>query len=515
MENQYTPSAEFVNAIRQLDDWPDPEPLGEANLLPVQSLSAEIIPEPFRPWLVDIAYRMQCPLDFVAIGAIVAASAVIGAGCAMRPKRNDDWAVIPNLWGAIIGRPSMLKTPSLAEVMKPLVKMESAAREDFESQNAFYVAECEGFKARREAIKSKMLKMAKEGKDLSSLQNEFAELESSQPPVRRRFKTNDSTVEKLSELLNENPRGLLVFRDELTGLLASWEREDRQSDRAFYLEAWNGSQGFTTDRIGRGTIDVGTCCLSILGGIQPTKLTEYLLKSAQGIGNDGMLQRFQLIVYPDEPTGWQLVDQKPDDAAKNKAFSAMQTLADMDPLKEGAEADEYRPYFRFNEEAQDVFYTWLTELEMKIREEEYPLVTEHLAKYRSLMPSLALVFHMINVAAYGISGQITKEAATMAVMWCKYLESHARRIYSLYANKGTKSAAGLAEKIKAGKLQNGFTIRDVYKKYSWHLLTTRDEVEAACSELIELNWLVEDYEPLPHRQPKQIYHINPKIKKML
>ncbi|MBP2642599.1 MAG: hypothetical protein H6Q67_486 [Firmicutes bacterium] len=131
--------------------------------------------------------------------------------------------------GCFIGRPSMLKTPSLAEIMKPLSNMEVAAKSDYEDMMAFYLAEVEGFKAQREAIKGKMLKQAKAGGDLVELQNEFAGLEASQPPVRRRFKTNDSTVEKLSELLNENPRGLLVFRDELTGLLASWEREDRQS----------------------------------------------------------------------------------------------------------------------------------------------------------------------------------------------------------------------------------------------------------------------------------------------
>jgi hypothetical protein len=34
----------------------------------------------------------------------------------------------------------------------------------------------------------------------------------------RRYKTNDSTVEKLGELLRENPVGLLILRDELVGV---------------------------------------------------------------------------------------------------------------------------------------------------------------------------------------------------------------------------------------------------------------------------------------------------------
>ena len=164
----------------------------------------------------------------------------------------------------------------------------------------------------------------------------LAALEPAQEPCRRRFKTNDTTVEKLGELLNENPRGILVFRDELTGLLSSWDREDRQSDRAFFLEGWNGTQSFTTDRIGRGTVDVGNVCISILGGIQPSKITPYLMQSAGSLTNDGMIQRFQLLVYPDEPKSWQLVDEKPNKTARDQAYSVFKTLAEMDFLALGA-----------------------------------------------------------------------------------------------------------------------------------------------------------------------------------
>ncbi len=44
-------------------------------------------------------------------------------------------------------------------------------------------------------------------------------------PTRERYVVNDTTVEKLGELLNQNSRGLLVFRDELTGLLHSLDKD--------------------------------------------------------------------------------------------------------------------------------------------------------------------------------------------------------------------------------------------------------------------------------------------------
>ena len=64
-----------------------------------------------------------------------------------------------------------------------------------------------------------------------------------------RYIVNDPTVEKLLELLRANPNGLLLERDELTGLLRSLDREDRKGDREFYLESWSGDRGFTSDRI--------------------------------------------------------------------------------------------------------------------------------------------------------------------------------------------------------------------------------------------------------------------------
>ena len=121
-----------------------------------------------------------------------------------------------------------------------------------------------------------------------------------------RLVVNDVTVEKLGELLNENPRGLLLVRDELHGALSRLDREDYQSERAFYLEAYNGDGSFTFDRIGRGTIHIPCCTLSMIGGIQPSRVSSLVAEAAKGGGSDGLLQRFQLAVWPDELTRLEL-----------------------------------------------------------------------------------------------------------------------------------------------------------------------------------------------------------------
>lgn len=95
---------------------------------------------------------------------------------------------------------------------------------------------------------------------------------------------------------------MLIFRDELSGFLRAMDREGHEQDRAFYLEAWNGYSRYTYDRIGRGTLDIEACCVSILGGIQPGPLSDYLICAVrQGAADDGLIQRFQLAVWPDAP----------------------------------------------------------------------------------------------------------------------------------------------------------------------------------------------------------------------
>ena len=81
------------------------------------------------------------------------------------------------------------------------------------------------------------------------LLEELKSLQAYQEPTERRYKTNDSSIEKIVELLEQNPNGLLYYRDELIGLFKRMERTGNEQDRAFLLESWNGDGSHTDDRI--------------------------------------------------------------------------------------------------------------------------------------------------------------------------------------------------------------------------------------------------------------------------
>lgn len=429
------------------DTWPDPRPI-QAPLYPVPAFDpVALLPEMARGWVMDEADRMPCSPDYIAVGMLVICGSIIGARCAIKPKLRDDWQIVPNLWGGIVGLPSAKKSPAISAALKPLDRLIAKAIEEHQEELRGYQATSIVSEAKRDALQSQIKAAAKQKKglsDLDSMAHELVDFQNqSSMPVLRRYKTNDATVEKLGEILQQNPQGVLMLRDELVGLIASWDREGREGERAFYLEAWNGNSSFDTDRIGRGSIFISNVCVSIFGGIQPDKLVGYLEQASHALANDGMLQRFQLLVYPD-PRPWEYRDRLPNKEARERVFDAVGKLADFDPVAWGAvPADDHAkfPYFRFDEEAHEIFVEWSTDLHrVRMPAEDNPIIVQHLAKYDKLFPTLALIFHLLDCAATGRRGPVNQDAALRAAAWCDYLESHARRCYGLLQDDGLRAA---------------------------------------------------------------------------
>lgn len=231
-----------------------------------------------------------------------------------------------------------------------------------------------------------------------------------------------------------------------------------------------------------------------------------------------MLQRFQVLVYPDHRP-WEWRDRIPAKEARDQAFAVFDALADFDPEAWGAApADDFAkfPHFRFDEAAQEVFIEWSGDLHRtKMPGEDHPIIAQHLAKFDKLFPALALILHLVDCAASGQRGAVRVESALRAAAWCDYLEAHARRCYGLLTDDGLRAAQALADKVRQGKLQDGFTARDV-RRNQWRGLTTDEAVQAALDWLEDEGWLRADEVggagPGSGRRTWR-YFINPKARK--
>ena len=489
------------------EEWPEPAAL--PGLPPVPPWDDRLLPSALRPWLTDVSQRIQCPPEYPAIGAIVALGSVIGRACAIRPKRHDDWSVIPNLWGSAVGSPSAMKTPAVREAMRPLSALARKAAEEHAERDY----ERQAVEARLKSLKLEMQKAAKKGGDLTAYKEDFDEIEAQaqEANAERRFIVYDATVEKLGELLRDSSRGLLLFRDELAGWLRLLDKVGRENDRSFYLEAWNGDGPYVYDRIGRGTVVIDAACVSILGTIQPGPLGAYLRAAVDGGGgDDGLIQRFQLMVYPDQSKAWENVDRWPNSEAKRNAAELFERLAHADPQDLGADVSDpdVTPFVRFTDKAQKFFDDWRNELENRLRTgDEHPAIEAHLVKYRSLLPSLALIFQLVDHE----TGPVALESAERAAAWCALLEAHARRIYGAVVAPDLAGAKTLLGKIRSGKLEHPFQARDVYH-HGWAGLAGAEPVKAAIATLGDFGWVRTKVAHTAGR-PRTDIHVHPCLRK--
>jgi putative DNA primase/helicase len=485
--------------------WPEPLPIG-SELPPVQPFDPEMLPEQLRAYVEDIAERMQVPLDYPAACLMVAIAGAINRRANIQPKAGDNsWIVIPNLWGSIIAPPGFLKSPVLQTICAPLYAREKLWRMEWEQDVESYEAEKESLDIRMSAWREQ----AKAGLKKGSCSMPIRPDASIKQPTLKRLITGDSTFEKLHELLQENPAGLLVIRDELTGWLAELDREGRQGERAFFLSAWNGDTPFTIDRIGRGSVQVPACCVSMLGAITPARLQSYLPDAlVDGPSNDGLIQRFQVQVWPDPPRAWRYIDRPP---ARNQIVAGLfERIFNWDSDLPAA--------FRFGAEAQEFFRDWLGDLEHKIRSDELnPALISHLAKYRKLMPALALILATADQLL--MQGQLYDppmaclHSAKQAARWCAYLESHARRIYACVVTPTMHAAADLATKLKAKAVgaDGTFAVRDVYR-HCWSRLDTPERVIAALNVLEDACWVQSVRNDSRPGRPPNLYFVNPRLR---
>jgi putative DNA primase/helicase len=295
--------------------------------------------------------------------------------------------------------------------------------------------------------------------------------------------------------------------------LKTLDREENAAARGFFLSAWNGMQRYSFDRIGRGKIHIEAACVSMLGSSQPAAIAEYVRRAVSGgTGDDGMIQRFGLLVWPDQSPNWENVDRYPNNEARDKAWGCFVGFGSLSPGAIGAEpVSQFQslPVLRLDAEAHDLFLEWRKDLERNLRSDAlHPALASHFAKYRKLVPTLALINHLADVG----NGAVGKAAMVRALGLATYLATHARRVYGAGRDAETAAAKAILSHIRKGDLVDDFSARDVYRRGWSHL--GKEQAQAGLDLLSDLDW-IEPVEKRSHTggRPTTHYRINPRVKR--
>jgi DNA primase len=494
------------------------------DLLPsVPTLEEVHIPEAFRPWVLDASECMNVSRDFILIPAFVGLASLIGRRLAVRPKQFAAWDEVSNLWGVIVGPPSVLKTPALSEALSFVTELNSKRIQKFKDELKEAEPKIEMLKIKEKSLASAYKNAIKTGvdeKDIESALNLTKEEIKKLKPKLSRIMVNDTTVEKLCELLIENPNGLLIFRDELSGWLSNLTKDGREGDRELYLESWGGKNPYNVERIIRGSGFIPALRVAIMGGIQPSKLNVFMKDIAKGGSNaDGLFDRFQLAVYPERNQS-KYVDRVENVEAKQRVSKIFNFLLEHDfnssSLKKN---NDNIPTLKFSNSAQKIFTDWFIQLEARL---DHPSVSEiphfqsHLGKYRSLMPKLAMLFELIawaDVHRYQSVPlvSISDDSARSAIKLCEFLEAHAKKIHAIASEPGLKEAHELSKKIKNGEIKNMTTVRWINRNH-WRGLNNVADVEAGLMALERFNWIkIKKVNPGQMGRPSEVVLLHPDL----
>jgi putative DNA primase/helicase len=176
----------------------------------------------------------------------------------------------------------------------------------------------------------------------------------------------------------------------------------------------------------------------------------------------------------------------------------------------GADRDQFEviSFLRFDDEAQAIFDEWRMKLEGRLRSTDlHPALESHLAKYRKLVPSPALICSVADGGTRAIDGASVLRALANA----EYLESHARRCYAAGSEAETASAKAILSRIRKGDLVDGFTCRDVHRQ-GWSNLSEPEQVQSGLDLLVDYNWLASELiaAGTAGGRPKTVYRISPR-----
>lgn len=252
------------------DDWPPPR-LG--SLPRVEPFPIAVLPEPAARLVVEGAGAIGCSPDFIAVPALAVAAGAIGRSASLMLKPG--YFASATVYAASIGPPSDGKTPGQKVAAAAIRRIDEALEAEYE--------------AALERWKEEVAEGGQDGKK-------------QKPPPRprpQRIDIDDITMEAIPVLLQDNPRGLIMVRDELTAFVLGMNqfKGGKGNDRSNALKIWSGDS-IKKDRVNHEDNVPVRCAhpaLTIVGGLTPDMLGELLDPKGRA---DGFLDRF-LLAYPD------------------------------------------------------------------------------------------------------------------------------------------------------------------------------------------------------------------------
>lgn len=400
------------------------------------SFPLEIFPKAIRDIIETLEEYENYNVDFTAASFLTVFAAAMGNAWSVRFMTG--WVSRPIIYMVLVGSPSCGKTPPLQQAVAPLLKLDG-------EYDMIYCKEMETYR--------RWERMSAKQREKHSLPEEM------KMPQRKCHVVVDSTVEALIGALRDNPRGVLIYKDEIDSLLSNFNRYN-SSDEGYFLSLFSGTPFKYSRKSNNEHIFLANPYCSIIGTTQPGRLGEQF-------GGKRMMNGFSsrfLKVYPeiDKMPSWN--DTAMPDGVLEEWERIIRKVVTVTPSTD-QEGKATSIELLFSQEAKLRVIQWKDEVNNKAyAETDSDAVRALCGKLETYLVRFCLVIQIMHCIC-GESGmdKIEPGTAELAIRLTEYFRNMESRI---------------APEIETGILDNRFTellgnLRDSF--------TTAEAVREACN----------------------------------
>ncbi|MHB1424763.1 MAG: YfjI family protein [Gemmataceae bacterium] len=382
-------------------------------LLPYLPFPIDALPAPLAAFVRNGASALGCDPCYFALPILSVAASMIGNSRTIRLKR--DWTEPSVIWAAVVGDSGTLKSPAQRLVVSPVYRIQKELLDIYKKEKAAY-----------DAVKAEYEQAIKKAKKDSKPPDDVLPA----PPTPGRILTGDITIEKLGQLLADNPRGMLVCRDELRSWFASFGRYKGQaggSDLPAWLEFFRAESVIIDRKTGdRPTLLIPRAAVSVCGGIQPGTLARVLTPEAF---ESGLAARLLVAMPTGQRKQWSEAEIVVE--TQQRYETLLRKLHALKP--ETDEGGDPEPFvLRLTPEAKQTWIIFYGEWAAKQADAEGELAAA-LAKLEAYAARFALIHHIVtrvDVCADDCDpvGRASIEAGITLARWFAY---EAERVYAV------------------------------------------------------------------------------------
>lgn len=400
------------------------------------------LPNAMRDYICAVATALPCSEENVALPLLAALGAAIGNSRRIALKAS--WTEPAVIWAVTIMASGKLKSPAhdaavkfLAHRQRRLIGEHNRAMQQFQVEQITW--DDNRIRARRNKAASEFTPPP-------------------EMPICQRLTTSDCTVEALAELLAENPRGLLVERDELAGWLGSFDRY--ASNSGGDLPAWlsmHRAGSVTVDRkTGKKLTFVPHAHVNICGTIQPATLRRCL---SADFFDSGLSARLLMAMPPAPLKRWSEAVIPPTlDAALEALFDRLLALTPATETDSSGQDFASPVVLELSPEAREL---WISFYDQHAAEQEMindDRQSSAWSKLEAYAARFALIFTLCrDSAATVIDGQSMADAIVLT-RWCG---NETRRVYGMLAGQETDNPRAELIKLIQARFPGQVTAREL------------------------------------------------------